>query len=120
MSEDKNTNPLNENANADTVQLCYILYLSSILIVITAPVGLMMAYLNKAGAPEWLQTHYVYIIHTFWKGLLYIVISTILMVVLIGFLLFIAAIAWWIIRCIKGLKLLSKRQPIEDPKGWLL
>lgn len=115
---DQETTGLTEGS-PDTAQLIYILYLASVVLGITAVVGVIWAYLSKAAAPDWLQTHYVFLIHTFWKGLLYFVISFILTVVLIGFLGMLFTAVWWIVRCIKGLQALSKKQPIEDPRGWL-
>ena len=105
--------------NPDTVQLVYILYLASLLLGITALVGVVLAYMNKGDAPEWLKTHYVYLIHTFWKGLLYSVIAMILVAVLIGLILVPLVLVWWVVRCVKGLKLLGKKEPIPDPTGWL-
>lgn len=102
-----------------TVKLIYILYLASILVGITGIVGVILAYMNKGSAPEWLQSHYVFQIHTFWKGLLYMLLGAILTVVLIGFLVMLFALVWWIVRCLKGLKAAGNGQPIEDPRGWL-
>ena len=103
----------------DTAQLIYILYLSSLLLGVTAFIGLIWAYLSKKDAPDWLQTHYVFLIHTFWKGVLYGVVGVVLSVVLIGFLVLLFAAAWWVIRCIKGLQALSRKEPIKDPRRWL-
>ena len=45
----------NEGSDANTV---YILYLVSLLVGITSIVGVIMAYVNRSDAPEWVQTHY--------------------------------------------------------------
>ena len=58
----------NRNAGAGTAKLVYILYLVSLLIGITAIVGLIIAYVNRDDAPGWLQTHYRFQIRTFWIG----------------------------------------------------
>ncbi len=118
MSDDNESMDLGED-NPGTVQIIYILYLSSLVLGITALFGVVLAYLNKGDSPEWLKTHYVFLIHTFWKGALYGVIGLILTVVLIGFLVILFVIIWWIVRCVKGLKLLGKKEPIPDPRGWL-
>ncbi len=117
MSESEDNNVSGDNS--DTVQLVYIIYLVSLLLGVTAVIGVAMAYMNKGAAPEWLKTHYVFLIHTFWKGLLYGVIGAILTVVFIGFLVMLFVLVWWVIRCVKGLKLVRKKQPIPDPRGWL-
>jgi uncharacterized membrane protein len=65
-----------------------------------------------------LQTHYRFQIRTWWMGLLFGVITLILTFVLIGFLLIPVVAVWYIIRCVKGLNALSKREAIEDPASW--
>lgn len=105
----------------DTVQLVYILYLVTLILPgIAAVIGLVLAYMNKDNAPDWLQSHYVYIIHTFWKGLLFVFVGMLTSVVLIGFLILPLALIWWIVRCIKGLQLLGRDSPIPDPRTWLV
>jgi uncharacterized membrane protein len=47
------------------------------------------------------------------------VISVILTMVVIGAFLIVATLVWWIVRCLKGLKLSGQRQPIPDPKTWM-
>lgn len=101
--------------------LVYILYLVSFFTMgLTALMGLVLAFLNKSKAPEWLKTHYDFLIGTFWKGLLFMVASMFLSIIYIGFLSALATVVWLIIRCIKGLKAVSNEQPIENPGSWLL
>lgn len=111
--------PAGTEDSSDTANLIYILHLASILLGITALVGLIMAYINRKDAQEWLQTHYTYQIHTFWKGMLYSVVGLVLTVVLIGFLVILFVLVWWIIRCVKGMKALKNKQPIENPTSWM-
>lgn len=125
MSESENQSvnagetPSLSESSPDTAQLIYILYLASLLLGITAVIGLIWSYVSRSAAPAWLQTHYTFLIHTFWKGLLYSVISFVLVFVLIGLLGFLFTIVWWVVRCVKGLQAVSKKQPIADPTGWL-
>ena len=49
--------PANTNASGSTAKIVYILYLVGILFGITGLVGVVMAYINKSDAPEWLQSH---------------------------------------------------------------
>ena len=107
------------NEKPDTAQLIYILYLASLIIGITAVIGVIWAYVEKKDAAPWLQTHYVFLINTFWKGLLYLGIGVITSVIMVGFLVMIFAVIWLIIRCIKGLKTLNRKEPIADPRRWL-
>lgn len=102
----------------DTTQLIYILYLSSLVLAVTLLIGVVWAYIERSGAPEWLETHYTFLIHTFWKGILYFFLSFITSFILIGFIGFIFTAVWMIVRCIKGMKLLNSKSPIPNPKGW--
>lgn len=100
-------------------QLNYILYLVSFFLGVTAIVALIFAYINRDEADEIVASHYQYQIRTFWIGLLYGVISALLAFVLIGFLLLILVGIWWLVRSIKGLLAVSKKEPVTDPKSWL-
>lgn len=105
--------------DASTAQIIYGLYLASIVLGVTSIIGLVMAYINRGAAPEWLKTHYTFAIHTFWKGLLYVVIGMLLTLVLIGFGILLFAFIWYVIRCIKGLQAAGRKEPIENPTGWM-
>jgi uncharacterized membrane protein len=106
--------------SAGTAQVIYILYLASIIAGITAVIGLVMAYINLDKGPDWLKTHHIFLIHTFWIGLLYSVVSCMLLFVGIGFLMLLGVLIWWIIRCVQGLDYISRREPIPAPRSWLL
>ncbi|NLO79388.1 MAG: hypothetical protein GX093_03590 [Xanthomonadaceae bacterium] len=97
----------------------YILYLVGFLAGITALVGLVLAYVNRSDASAWLQSHYTFQIRTFWIGLGMLVLGAILMIVLIGYLIYLFWVIWTIVRCAKGLALLSKRRPIAEPTSWM-
>lgn len=105
----------------DNVKLIYILYLASVIVGITALVGLVMAYLSRGQARgTWAESHYTYQIRTFWIGLLYSVICVVLMVVGIGFLLIIAVAIWAIVRCVRGLQWAAAGSPVPDPQTWIV
>lgn len=105
----------------DNVKLVYVLYLASVVIGITLLVGLIMAYMNRGHViGSWVESHYTYQIRTFWIGLLYSVISVVLMIVGIGFLLILAVVIWAIIRCIKGLQWAAAGNPVPNPESWIV
>lgn len=105
----------------DNVKLIYVLYLGSALIGLTVLVGLVMAYINRGQVRgTWAESHYTYLIRTFWIGVLYALISAVLMIVGIGFLLIVAVVIWAIIRCVKGLQWAVGANPIPDPKSWFI
>jgi uncharacterized membrane protein len=112
------SNPIDPNAGG-TANLVYILYLLSLVIGVTALVGVVMAYLNKREAPEWVQTHYRSQIRTFWIGLLFWTIGGLTTLFQIGWLIVFLTAVWWIIRCVKGMQYLGKQQPHPNPETWM-
>ena len=102
-----------------TANIIYILYLVGLVVGITGLIGVIMAYVNKGDAPHWLKTHYNFQIRTFWIGLLYSLVGFVLSIVIIGWFILLAVVVWWIVRCVKGMKMLSQKQPIDNVKTWL-
>ena len=102
-----------------TAKVVYILYLVGIIFGLTGIIGVVMAYINKRDAPDWLQTHYQFQIRTFWIGLLYVLIGMILSIILIGYLVLLFWVVWLVIRCVKGMKSLDQKEAHPDPAGWL-
>ena len=102
-----------------TAKIVYILYLAGIIFGITGIIGVVMAYINKNDAPEWLQSHYQFQIRTFWIGLIYMLVGFVLTFVLVGYLVLLFWVIWLIIRCAKGMKLLEQKTAHPNPKGWL-
>jgi uncharacterized membrane protein len=104
--------------NKTNALIIYVLYLASLVVGITGLVGLIMAYVSKSDAPDWLKTHYNFQIRTFWIGLLYAFIGGLLTIVAIGFLILLFVVIWWIVRCAQGLNYLSKDQPVANYRSW--
>lgn len=102
-----------------TAQIVYILYLVGLVIGVTGIIGVVMAYLNRNDAPDWLKTHYQFQIRTFWIGLLYLFIGALLSVILIGYLVLIFWVVWLVVRCVKGLQYLQRNEAHPNPTGWL-
>jgi len=105
-----------ENGSVKTI---YILYLAGLLFGITGIIGVVMAYMNRNDAPDWLQTHYQFQIRTFWIGLLFMLIGGLLSVVLIGYFIMLFWVIWLVVRCVKGMKYLDRNEPHPNPKGWM-
>jgi uncharacterized membrane protein len=108
-----------EDTKKSTALIVYILYLASLVVGVTGLVGVIIAYVVKGDAPEWLKSHYSFLIRTFWIGLLIGFIGGVLTFVLIGFLILLFLLVWWIVRCVQGLNLLSKNQPVPNPQTWM-
>jgi len=98
----------------------YILYLTSLVIGVTGIVGIVLAHLNRGKAGGFVESHYTFLIRTFWIGLLYALISVVLMMLVIGFLLIFAVAVWFIVRCIFGLQALQRGEPVKNPQSWFL
>ena len=67
-----------------------------------------------------MATHYTWVIRTFWIGLLYSVVSLVLALLLVGFLLMLATAVWFVVRCVIGLMVASRDEPIRNPESWLI
>lgn len=104
----------------DNVKLVYFLYLASLVIGISGLVGVVLAYLNRGKSGGWVESHYTYQIRTFWIGLLYVLISLVLAMAIVGFILMIAVAIWFIVRVVIGLQKASTGQPVENPQSWLI
>ena len=107
-----------DSGNKGNANLIYILYLASILVGITSIVGVIMAYMGRGKGSEVLDSHYTNQIHVFWKGLLYSVIGVLLCAVVIGFLVLLVVLVWYIMRTVKGMQALGRGEPAENPTRW--
>ncbi|MCY4008020.1 MAG: hypothetical protein OXE84_14550 [Rhodobacteraceae bacterium] len=101
-----------------TARRVYLLYLSSLLFGPLAVIGIVFAFVNRGGGGV-ADAHFRFQIRTFWIGLLSLVISIAAMFILIGFLMILIWILWWIVRAVKGLKFLSQGQPVPNPESGL-
>ena len=81
--------------------------------------GLLLAYMNRESAPDWLKTHFTSQIRGFWLYMVYLAISILACAVLIGFLMIFAAMGWFVTRHIIGLGWLLKREAHPRPRSWL-
>jgi uncharacterized membrane protein len=76
---------------------------------ITWIVAVILDYVKKDDAAgTWLESHYRWQIRTFWWGLLWGVIGSILLLILVGWFVLAAAGIWIIYRVVKGLVYLSE------------
>ena len=111
--------PVTPSVHTLTARIIYILYLVGLATGLTLLIGVIMAYVNRDSAPEWLQSHFRFQIRTFWIGLLFCVIGGILSIVLIGVLVLLFAAVWLIIRVVKGFKYLEQQQPVPNVETWM-
>ena len=100
-------------------KVIYALYAISVVLGATAIVGVVLAYIARDDAPNWLASHYRFQIRTFWLLLLFSLIGAVLTLVLVGFLVLVATAAWLIVRCVKGWRHLDRREPVDNVETWL-
>lgn len=125
MNDKANPEPFAGNewlvAGPKNAQLVYILYFLSFLFGgIPSIVGVVIAYMNRGKAGGFTETHYTWLIRTFWIGLLYSLVAAFLMVIGVGFLLVFAVLIWVIIRLVKGIMALGRNEAIPAPESWLI
>ncbi len=96
------------------------LYLASFLTGITGLVGVVLAHIWEGEARgTWAESHYTYLIRTFWISVIAGIAAFLLMFVLVGFLLFPLIAIWFGVRSVLSLVKASKQEPMPDPKTLL-
>lgn len=94
-----------------------LLYIASCIVGITGIIGLVLAYV-WGGEPHepWEETHYIYLIRTFWLGLGAALLGVLTLIIGIGFLIMLAAGIWVLVRTIVSLVKAQKREAMPDPR----
>ncbi len=106
-------------AEGRTANLIYILYLLNLIFGVTSFIGVIMAYVNKADAPEWVQSHYRFQIRTFWIALLLGAIGAVTAAFVVGILILAFLFIWWIARCVTGMRYFSEGRAHPNPASWM-
>jgi uncharacterized membrane protein len=122
-----NNNPVDSVSDAfsgrapdRTTSLIYILYLVALVIpVIPFIIGVVLAYMYRRDMTDWLASHNTFQIRTFWITLLFGFVAALLTIVFIGWLIYVAVVVWLIVRCVRGLQAVARREPIADPQSWM-
>ena len=109
----------NDQNSQNTVKIVYLLMMVNIIIQFLGIIGVIIAYVNRADAPEWLKSHYQFQIRTFWIGLVLMLLGAFFWVMWIGLLILVFWIVWLVMRCVKGMKYLDQHQPHPNPTTWL-
>ncbi|MDI5932533.1 DUF4870 family protein [Halomonas kalidii] len=112
-----------------TAIVVYMLFLGSILAVVTAPLGVLIAHLARRHAEGWVASHLQFQIRTFWLGVLgggLFVAAWQLLGVLglpalapwaLGYLYFTACLIWMVGRCGVGIARLTANRPVDNPRS---
>ena len=113
------------------VVVIYGLYIGSIMALVTAPLGALIAHIRRGRNAAWLETHLVFQIRTFWLGVSAALVSLLLWQIVgqlglpavyawaYGYLFFTAGISWMMARCAVGVHRLTANRPIDAPESWL-
>lgn len=78
------------------------------------------AYLSRGKGDAVIESHTRNQLHIFAKSVVYVGIGLFLTYFLVGVLVIMAAIIWYVLRNVKGLQALAANQPVENPASWLL
>ncbi|RUO64892.1 DUF4870 family protein [Idiomarina ramblicola] len=91
----------------------YILYALSLIIPFASIAAVILAYLKRSEARgTWLESHFNWLIKTFWIAVVGTIIGLILMFVIIGYLVLLAVTLWVIYRVVRGWLALSENKPV--------
>lgn len=113
------------------VVVIYGLYVGSIMAVVTAPIGALIAHMRRGRGAAWLDTHLQFQIRTFWLGMVAAAAALLLWRVAgqlglssvyawaFGYLFFSIGIVWMMARCAVGIHRLTSNKAIDAPKSWL-
>lgn len=100
-------------------KVVYILYLVAVIVAPLAVIGVVIAHAARNDSGGWVNDHYRFQIRTFWIGLLYLAVGVAATSIVIGWLVLLAVLVWWIGRCVKGLRCASRSEPYPNPGTWL-
>lgn len=109
----------------------YVLYLGSIMAVVTAPIGVLIAHFRRHRNADWVESHLLFQIRTFWLGALggaAVLTAWYLLGMIgapawaswvLGYGFFTACLAWTIGRSGVGINRLLNDRAIDDPRSLL-
>lgn len=113
------------------VVVIYGLYIGSIMAVVTAPLGALIAHFRWRKSASWLDTHLQFQLRTFWLGTVAAIVALLLWqsagrlgmssiyAWIFGYLFFTFGIIWMMGRCAVGIHRLTSNRGIDAPKSWL-
>lgn len=134
MSERLNNGTVTATEDKTLPMVAYVLYLLTFATFFTVFIGLLIAYSNRATAGPRMESHYTFMIRTFWLSIWWFIIGGLLVlfggvfsVILVGipFLMlgvFICSVVgiWFGVRCIMGLLHLSRGEAYPRPMNRLI
>src|SRR5437016_4061435 len=88
-------------SNTQVAFAVYVLYFAAYFTGITAIIGVIIAHVQSGGPDPMLETHYRFQIRTFWIGLIYLVVGSVLALVIVGFFILFWWFVWSLVRNVK-------------------
>ena len=97
-----------------------LLFAASYVTGVSGIIGVVLAYAWKSESHlPWEETHYTYLIRTFWIVVVASVLGMITLLIGVGFLVLLAVGVWGLVRTIMSLINAQKREPMKDPETLL-
>jgi uncharacterized membrane protein len=104
----------------ENVLLNYVLYLAGLVPAFGAVpiiVGFVFALINRPNATGIWADHYTFQVRSAGIGLLYAIVSGILVLAFgLGIILLLLTAVWWIVRAIRGMMAASRCETVPDPR----
>jgi uncharacterized membrane protein len=96
-----------------TLLITYILHALAPFTALTGIAAVIISHIKvNETSNAFIRSHHSWLIRTFWWGLLWAVICSVLFIVLIGALGFVALAIWWLYRTIRGFINYSEKRPM--------
>ena len=103
----------NERSLKQLTMVVYLLQALGFFVGITWLVAVIIDYVKRDEVKgTWLESHFRWQIRTFWWGLLWGAIGTVLVLVVVGWLVLAADTIWIIYRIVKGWLFLTENRPM--------
>jgi uncharacterized membrane protein len=124
----ENTVVTGSDGGRNVANVIYVLYIIGFFVGVTALIGVILAYVNRTAASSVFKSHMTFQIKIFWRGIIVIVVNTVLYLVIsalgivssaFSFALYIVPIGislWWLVWTImaiaKGMGALGRQEII--------
>lgn len=121
--------PADHRRGAGVAMVVYLLFLGSVLAVVTAPLGVALAHLYRRRAAAWAASHLRFQARTFWLGALAGILFVVAWQLLgwlgaspvvswaLGYAFFTACLVWMVGRCAVGIHRLTSGRPVGNPRS---
>ncbi|AXQ30331.1 hypothetical protein D0B54_17360 [Solimonas sp. K1W22B-7] len=101
-------------AERNTLLIAYVLHIIAPFTFWTAAIaGVIIDHIKiNETSSEFIRSHHRWLIHTFWWGLLWLVIASVLVWFLVGFVIYAVVAIWWLYRVVRGGLSFMENRPI--------